>query len=69
MANRNDGYPSYDHSLKHSTSLVDLRWSALRIGFRLDPSTMQRPDEIRSTPTRSKLPSRIFDQSSDDPQH
>ena len=43
MANRNDGHPSYDHGLKHSTSLVDPRWSALRIGFHLDPSIMLRP--------------------------
>ena len=42
MANRNDGHPSCDHGLKHSTFLADPHWSAPRIGFHLNPSTMQR---------------------------
>ena len=48
MANRNDGHPFYDHGLKYSTFLADPRWSTLRIGFHIDPSTMQRP--LGSTP-------------------
>ena len=48
MANRNNDHPSYDHVLKHDTSLVDPHWLSPRIDFLLDPSTMQRL--IGSTP-------------------
>ena len=53
MANQNDGHPSCDHGFKHNTSLVDPHWSALRIGFHLNPSTMQRPLEL--TPWWNKV--------------
>ena len=43
VANQNDGHPSCNHGFKHNTSSTDLYWSALRIGFHIDPSTMQRP--------------------------
>ena len=43
MANQNDSHLSSNHGLKHSTSLADLHWSALRIGLYLDPSTIQHP--------------------------
>ena len=74
MANRNDGHPSCDHGLKHSTSLAYPHWSAPRIGFHLNPSTMQRsggqlPNEVRSAPIGFELPSRISDQSPDDLQN
>ena len=74
MANQNDGHSFYDHGLKHSTSLADPRRSAPRIGFHLDPSTMQRPlgqlsNEIRSALIEFELPSGISNQSPDNLQN
>ena len=42
-ANRNEGYPSYDHDLKHDTSSIDLYWLGLRTNFYLNMSIMLAP--------------------------